>query len=139
MNDTDVQNKFFLKGFDIQFEFMNDDSLIVTANNKIEYTAKKIKHPPLVKLAETILEKCVGAYLPSDKSDKFYVTKEGNLLKLSREVFIANLYPIAGNRFFAYIEGSSAEFEFVKDESNNEIKMNVYGDGELYLVAKKIN
>jgi hypothetical protein len=92
-----------------------------------------------VKLSETILEKCVGTYLPSDKTDVFHITKEGDLLKLSREVFIANLYPIAGNRFFAYIEGSSSEFEFVKDESNRVTKMNVYDEGELFLDAKKIN
>lgn len=139
MDDVDVQNKFFLKGFNIQFEFMKDDSLVVTANKKIEYSAKRIKHPPLVKLSGDVLDKYAGTYLPSDKTDDFHITREGNLLKLSREVFIANLYPISENRFFACIEGSNSEFEFVNEGTSCVTKMNVYGDGELFLDAKKIN
>jgi len=138
IHDTDVQNKFFLKGFDIQFEFIRDDLLVVTANKKIEYTAKKLKHPPVIKLSDDALDGFVGTYMPNDKTDNFRVTREGNILKLSREVFIANLYPITENRFFAFIEESSAEFEFINDESNNVAKMNIYDSGEQILDAKKI-
>jgi predicted alpha/beta superfamily hydrolase len=41
LKDIDVQNKFFLKDFDVQFEFTKNDSLIVIANGKIDYTAKR--------------------------------------------------------------------------------------------------
>ena len=46
----EAENKFFLTAFDIQFEFIKDDSLVVTANGKIDCTAKKIQHHPLVRL-----------------------------------------------------------------------------------------
>jgi CubicO group peptidase (beta-lactamase class C family) len=39
----ETENKFFPKDFDVQFEFVKDDSLIITANGKIDCTAKKIK------------------------------------------------------------------------------------------------
>jgi CubicO group peptidase (beta-lactamase class C family) len=37
------ENKFFVKDFDIQFEFVKDNSLIITSDGKIACTAKKIK------------------------------------------------------------------------------------------------
>jgi hypothetical protein len=139
LKDIDVQNKFFLKDFDVQFEFTKDDSLIVTANGKIDYTAKKIKHPPLVKLSDDILERYVGTYLRSDQNNNLYVTKEGNSLKLSEEtVHLAYLYPVGENGFFAFIKGTGYQLEFIKDESNKTIKMNVYGNGKLLGEAKRI-
>ncbi len=39
----EAENKFFIKDFDVQFEFSEDDSLIITANGKTEAPAKKIK------------------------------------------------------------------------------------------------
>lgn len=39
----ETENKFFIKDFDVQFEFTEDNSLIITANGKTEPPAKKIK------------------------------------------------------------------------------------------------
>jgi CubicO group peptidase (beta-lactamase class C family) len=38
----EAENKFFIKDFDVQFEFTEDNSLIITANGKTEVPAKKI-------------------------------------------------------------------------------------------------
>ena len=138
IKDFDLQNKLFLKDFDVQFEFIKDDSLIITANGKIDNTAKKIKHPPFVKLSDDILERYVGTYIRSDQNNNLYVTKEGNSLKLSEVTFSTYLYSIRENRFFAFIKGSGYELEFIKDESNKTIKMNVYGNGKLLGEAKRV-
>lgn len=37
------ENKFFLKGFDVQFEFTTSDSFILISAGNIDWTAKKIK------------------------------------------------------------------------------------------------
>lgn len=134
MDETDVQNNFFLKGFDIQFEFSKEDYLIVTAHGKIEFTAKKIKHLSFVKLSDDMLDRYIGTYLASDQSNKVYVTKEGNLLKLSDTMFLGNLYPLGENKFYAFIDGSSYEIEFLKDGS-----MSVTENGEVDYTAKRIN
>ena len=39
----EAKNKFFIKDFDVQFEFTEDNSLIITANGKTEAPAKKIR------------------------------------------------------------------------------------------------
>ncbi len=39
----EAKNKFFLKEFDVQFEFTEDNSLIITADGKTEAPIKKIK------------------------------------------------------------------------------------------------
>jgi CubicO group peptidase (beta-lactamase class C family) len=39
----ETENKFFIKEFDIQFEFINSDSLVIYGNGKIESTAKRIE------------------------------------------------------------------------------------------------
>ncbi|MEJ2629224.1 MAG: serine hydrolase [bacterium] len=39
----EAKNKFFLKEFDVQFEFTEDNSLIITADGKTEAPVKKIK------------------------------------------------------------------------------------------------
>jgi hypothetical protein len=59
-------------------------------------------------------------------------------LKLSEVTFSTFLYSIGENRFFAFIKGSGFELEFIKDESNKTIKMNVYGNGKLLGEAKRI-
>ena len=138
IKDFDLQNKLFLKDFDVQFEFIKDDSLIITANGKIDNTAKKIKQPPFVKLSDDISERYVGTYIRSDQNNDLYITKEGNSLKLSEVTFSTYLYSIGENRFFAFIKGSGYELEFIKDESNKTIKMNVYGNGKLLGEAKRI-
>ena len=137
IKDIDVQNSLFLKNIEIQFEFIKDDSLIVTANGKIDCTAKKIKHPPLVKLSDDFLERYIGTYLPSDQSNDLFVTKDGYLLKLSSQNFITNLYPTGEYNFFSFVDGSGFELEFIKDASSNEMKMNISQDGKLLLEAKK--
>lgn len=37
------ESKFFMKDVDVQFEFMTSDSLVITANGKVDCTAKRIK------------------------------------------------------------------------------------------------
>jgi len=59
-------------------------------------------------------------------------------LKLSEETLSTYLYSIGENRFFAFIKGSGVELEFMKDEFNKTIKMNVYGNGKLLGEAKRI-
>jgi predicted alpha/beta superfamily hydrolase len=133
------ENKFFLTAFDVRFEFIKEDSLVVTANGIIDFTAKKIKHPPLVKLSDGILKRYVGTYTRSDYDNGLNITKEGNSLKLLEgTMHLTYLYPVGENRFFAFIKGSGFELEFIKDKSNKTIKMNVYGNGKLVGEAKRI-
>jgi predicted alpha/beta superfamily hydrolase len=139
VKDINVQNELFLKGINVQFEFVKDDSLVVTANGKIDCSAKKIKCPPLVKLSDDILNQYVGTYLPLKQSNNLHITKEGNSLKLSEETSLTYLYPVAENRFFVFIQGSGYDLEFIKDGSNNILKMNVSKDGNAVFEATKIN
>jgi predicted alpha/beta superfamily hydrolase len=139
INDLSTQNELFLKGFSIQLEFINSDSLIVTANGKIDCTAKKIMSSKLVKLSDDILKRYEGNYSPSEQSSNFHITKEGNSLKLSEENPLAYLYPVGENKFFAFIKGSGYELEFINDGSNNITRMNVSKDGKTLVEAKKIN
>ncbi len=136
IKQTDIENRLFLKNTDIKFEFIKNDSLVVTADGNIDCTAKKIKHPPLVKLSDNLLEKYVGTYLPLDHSRDLLVTKDGSMLKISSGNFITSLYPTGDNKFFSFTDGSGFELEF-KDESINEIMMSISGDGKLLLEAKK--
>ncbi len=131
------ESKFFLEDFDVQFEFINDDSLNVIAYGKIDFTAKKIKHPPIVKISGDILERYVGTYMRLDNKSNLYVKKEGDILKLSGgTVPPMDLYPIEENKFFAKEFG--VQFEFVKDESDKLIKMNVIGNEKLLCETKRI-
>jgi hypothetical protein len=133
----ETENKFFLKDMDVQFEFINDDSFTVTANGKPDCTAKKIKQPTIVKLSDDILEKYVGTYSRTDNNSDVYVAKEGDSLKLTgNTVPPMDLCPTGENRFFA--KGFAYQFEFIKDESNKVIKMNVCGNEKLLCEAKKI-
>jgi len=132
------ENKFFLKDFDVQFEFIKEDSLIIIAEGIIDCTAKKIIQPPIVKLSGDILERYIGTYLRLDNNSEIRVTKEGDILKISGEtVPTMDLYPIGENRFFAKEFG--VQFEFIKDESDKVIKMNVIGNGKLLCETKRIN
>jgi len=141
LKNVDVQKNLFLKGFDVEFEFIKDDSMVVTANGKIDITAKKIKHAPFVKLSDNILEKYVGSYLPTGQNENFVVTKEGNSLKISTQGIVANLYPIAENKFFLFVKeqgNSSYEIEFIKDASGKILKMNISAEGKVVLEGQKI-
>jgi CubicO group peptidase (beta-lactamase class C family) len=130
-------NKFFLKDLDVKFEFTKDDSFTVIANGKIDCTAKKVKHPEMVKLSDDILGRYVGIYSRTDNNSNLYVIKEGDLLKLTGDtVPPMDLCPIGGNRFFA--KGYAYQFEFIKDESGKVVKMNVYGNEKLLQDAIKI-
>ena len=134
----ETENKFFLKDMDVQFEFTKDDSFTVTANGKFDCTAKKIKHPPIVKLSDDILERYVGTYSRTDNKGDVYVTKEGESLKLTgSSVPPMDLCPIGKNRFLA--KGFAYQFEFIKDESDKVIKMNVVGDGKIICETKRTN
>lgn len=98
----ETEDKFFLMDLGVQFEFINDDSLVITANGKIDCTAKKITHPPIVKLSDDILEKYVGTYVRADNNSDIHVSKEGDILQLSGEtVPLMELCPIGENRFIA--------------------------------------
>lgn len=141
LKDADVQKNLFLKGYNIEFEFIKDDSLVVTANGKIDITAKKIKHPPFVKLSDNILEKYIGTYLPTGQNNSFEVSKEGNTMKIKTDGLNSNIYPIGENKFYILYKeqiNSCYEIEFIKDESDKIMKMNVSRDGKQVLESKRI-
>lgn len=136
VRDIDVQNKLFLKNIKIEFEFTGNDSLIVTADGKIDCTAKKILHPPLVKLPDDCLEKYVGTYLPSDQGDRLIVTMDDHLLKLLTGNVIINLYPTGEYKFFAFEDRTGFELEFNKDGSGNDTKLSISKNGKLLVEAR---
>jgi predicted alpha/beta superfamily hydrolase len=139
LNRTDIQNKLYLKGFDIQVEFLKDDSLVVTANGKTDCTAKKIKCPPLVKLPGTILEKYIGTYSPPPQGNVMHIIKEGDLLKVTDDPNPTYLYPIGENRFFARVGEAGYELEFVNDGSNQVSKIKISMNGIVVFESKKLN
>ena len=133
------EKKFFLKDFDVQFDFVNDDSLVLISNGKIDWTAKKIKQKPVINLPDDVLEKYVGTYVRLDNNSEIHVVKgEGSILKMSGEtVPPLNLLPTDENMFFA--KGFPVQFEFVKDESGTVIKMNVIGNGKVVCETRRKN
>ena len=117
---------------------MNADSLFLTAYGKIDFTASRIKLPPIIELSDDILEKYAGNYVRLDNNSDIHFKKEGDVLKLSGEtVPPMDLYPMAENRFFDKEHGF--QFEFVKDESDKVIKMNVIGHGKILCETKRTN
>ena len=139
LNKVDIQNKLYVKGFDIQFEFVKDDSLVVTANGKTDFTAKKSKCPPLVKLPGTILDKYVGTYSPSPQGNSMQLIKEGYLLKVNDDAHPVYLYPIGENRFFVMERETGYELEFVQDASNQVSKIKISVNGNVVFESKKLN
>jgi hypothetical protein len=139
LNRTDIQNKLYLRGFDIQFEFPKDDSLVVTANGNTDCTAKKIKCPPLVKLPGTILDKYVGTYSPSPQGNTMHVIKDGYLLKVTDDVHPVYLYPIGENKFFVLEREAGYELEFVNDGSNQVSKIKISMNENVVFESKKLN
>lgn len=133
-----AENKFFIQEFDVQLEFVNPDSFFLTAYGKIDFTAGRVTEPPIIVLSDKILEKYSGTYWRPDKNSDIFVKKEDDILKLSGEtVFPMDLYPMAENRFFAKGKGFGFQFEFIMDESNNVIKMNVIGNEKLLCETKR--
>lgn len=139
LNKVDIQNKLFLKGYNIQFEFPKEDSLVVIANGKNDCTAKKIKCPPLVKLSGNILDKYIGTYSPTPQGNSFLVTKESDLLKVTEGASATYLYPIGENRFFVMVKGTWYEIEFVNEGSNQVSKMKILMNGNAVFESKKLN
>jgi predicted alpha/beta superfamily hydrolase len=141
LKNADVQKNLFLKGYNIEFEFIQDDSLVITANGETDITAKKIKHPAFVKLSDNILEKYTGTYLVSGQNDSFNVSKEGNSLKISTEGLTSKIYPIGENKFYILYKeqiNSIFEIEFIMDESDKLTKMNISRDGNVVLESQRI-
>lgn len=115
--------------------------MVITANGETDITAKRIKHPPFVKLSDNNLEKYTGTYLSTGQNDNFYVSKEGSSMKISTDGFNSNIYPIGENKFYLLYKeqiNSSFEIEFIKDESDKVTKMNIFKDGNLALESQRI-
>jgi predicted alpha/beta superfamily hydrolase len=141
LKGADVQKNLFLKGYDIEFEFIKDDSLLITANGKIDITAKKIKHPPFVRLSDNTLEQYIGTYLPTGQNNKFDIIKEGNSMKISTEGHSNNIYPIGENKFFILVKeqiNSGLEIEFTKDDSSKVTKMNISRGGNVVVESQRV-
>jgi len=139
LNKTQIQNELYLKGFDIQFEFPKEDSLVITANGKTDCTAKKIKCPPLVKLSGTVLDKYIGTYSPLPQGNTMHVIKEGDLLKVTDDTKPTYLYPTGENKFFAWVGEAGYELEFVSGESNQTSKIKISMNGKVVFESKKLN
>jgi hypothetical protein len=139
IQDNNLKNDLFLKGVNVQFEFVKDDSLVVTANGKIDCTAKKIKCPPLVKLSDEIFKKYTGTYMSLDQNNKFDITKEGNILKFSGDMLTTYLFPIGETKFFAFFDETGFELDFINDGSKNVKKVSITNNGKTVFEANKIN
>ncbi len=133
------KKKFFLKDYDVQFEFVNDDSLVLIENGRISWTAIKIKQKQLINLPEDVLERYIGTYVRLDKNSDIHIIKgEGGVLKMSGEtVPPLDLLPTDENMFIA--KGFPFQFEFIKDESDTVVKMNVIGNGKVVCETKRKN
>jgi CubicO group peptidase (beta-lactamase class C family) len=125
------ENNFFLTDFDVQFEFVNNDSLVLIETGKIGWTAKKIIQKPVINLSDEILERYIGLYFRTDDKTEIKVIKgEGSSLKMSgTSVPPMDLLPTSDNMFFA--QGFPFQFEFVNEEPGNANQINVIGDGKI--------
>jgi Predicted hydrolase of the alpha/beta superfamily len=128
-----------LKNALIRFEFTKNDSLVMTANGKIECTAKKLTHLPLVTLSDEALQQFVGAYTTPIPNNNFRITKKDHTLTLTTDAAPFILYPMSTNQLFVFVNGMGLELEFLKDVSNNTTKVNVTKDGKMMMEAKKTN
>lgn len=93
---------------------------------------------PVIKLSNEILEDYVGTYARSDINGwNIIITKEGDMLKIFGDgLALMDILPYAEDKFF--INGFGFRYEFIKDEMNKIIKMNIYDKNKLLLDAKKI-
>ena len=103
----------------------------------IDFTNGNINHA-IVKLSNEVLEQYIGSYARSDqKGWNINITKDGDILKLSGESLpTVDFLPYAEDHFF--VKGFGFQCEFIRDERNKVIRMNIYEDGKLLLEAKKI-
>lgn len=128
--------------------FTNGDNGIMVLNNIIKESLDEGQqilnytngafNPPIVKLSNEILERYTGTYSRSDLNGwNIIVTKDGNLLKISGNGLpLMDFLPYAEDKFF--MKGFGYQYEFIKDETNKIIKMNIYENGKLLLDARKI-
>ncbi|MDP3559494.1 MAG: hypothetical protein Q8R79_03980, partial [Legionellaceae bacterium] len=86
-----------------------------------------------------VLEHYVGTYSRSDINGwNIIITKDGDMLKISGDgLALMDIFPYAEDKFF--IKGFGFRYEFIKDETNKIIKMNIFDKDKLLLDAKKIN
>ncbi len=139
LNKTQIQNDLYLKGYDVLVEFPKEDSLVFTANGKPDFTAKKLKCPPLVKLPGTVLDKYIGTYSPPPGSTALHIIKDGDFLKVNDDAHPFNLYPIGENKFFAFVDERGYELEFVSEGSNPASKIKISINGMMVFECKRLN
>jgi CubicO group peptidase (beta-lactamase class C family) len=91
-----------------------------------------------ITLSDEIWEQYIGTYARSDINGwKINITKEGDILKVSGESLpVMEFLPYAEDKFF--MKGYGFQYEFIKDESNKVIQLNISENGKLLLTAKKI-
>ena len=124
--------------------FTNGDNGMIVCNNVIrealdvgqeifDYTFLSPYNRPTVKLPDDVLERYVGAY------DKFniHITREGDALKLSAGAMPTMILDAEGEDKFFTKWFFNYQFEFIKDESNKVIKLNVYEDGKQLCSTQK--
>lgn len=129
--------------------FTNGDNGTLLCNNVIkksldvgqqilDFTSGALVDRPIVNLSNEILGRYTGTYARSDINGwNINITKEGDILKISGESLpVWDLLPYAEDKFF--VKGYGFRYEFIKDETNKVIKMNVYDKDKLILDAKKI-
>jgi CubicO group peptidase (beta-lactamase class C family) len=92
----------------------------------------------IVKLSNEILDQYIGSYARSDqKGWTINIIKIGDILKLSGESLpTVDFLPYAEDKFF--VKGFGFQCEFIRDEMNKVIKINISENGKLLLDAKKI-
>lgn len=127
--------------------FTNGDNGLFVYNNiiteSIDFGQKILDimnssyNAPVIKLSNKILDKYVGTYSRSDvKGYLLYINREGNDLIISGDgVPAVKLLAEAENKFF--IKGFGFQYEFVADENNKVLKLNISEKGKLLLDAKK--
>ena len=128
--------------------FTNGDNGLTVCNNVIketldegqqilDFTYGAIDYP-IIKLSNEILERYIGTYARSDLNGwNINIIKEGDVLKVSGESLpIMDFLPFAEDKFF--MKGFGFQCEFIKDESNKVIQLNISENGKLLLSAKKI-
>ena len=93
---------------------------------------------PVIKLSNEILEQYVGTYARSDLNGwNIIITKEGDMLKIFGDgLALMEILPYAEDKFF--IKGFGFRYEFIKNEKNEIIKINIYDKDKLLLDAKKV-
>jgi CubicO group peptidase (beta-lactamase class C family) len=129
--------------------FTNSDNGVIVCNNVIkesldegqkilDITIGPAFNPPIVKLSNEILEQYIGTYSRSDLNGwNIVIAKDGDFLRLSGDGLpIMDILPYAEEKFF--VKGFGFQYEFIKDEANKVIKLNISENGKLLLNARKI-